>query len=344
MLACVMRIGPWLRVRPAAGARPPATQGTLRIAVLALVLAAVAATAFPLLVYSTTLAMFGLAHAVVELRILDVRYRRSLPSVAGWVVGAALLSVFTVRVATNLGWLDRALAHDLELLSGCAAVVAMVPWCAARGPLHLLVATAVATLLVLGVLTDPLTTILVLAVLHNLAPWPLLVAVTPPGARRRLAVLGAVVFVIVPLVIATGVPFDALRQLGAVAPEASVLPTGPLFDHLGSFWGPAPDRHPAAALHVFSACAYLQCAHYLAVLVVLPRHGPAATRLAPWAVLIPVGVGLVIAATYALDFAGARAWYGTIAGVHAWAEFPALLLASGAMLGAPTRGHLSPGA
>ena len=30
---------------------------------------------------------------------------------------------------------------------------------------------------------------------------------------------------------------------------------------------------------------------------------------------------------YALDFVGARAWYGTLAGVHAWAEFPALLLA-----------------
>ncbi len=336
MIAAMMRIGPWLRVRPSAGERPPATPFTSRTWALALLLAAaaLAATAFPLLVYSTTLATFGLAHAVVELRVLDHRYRRSLPSLAVWVVGAALLCVFAVRVATNLGWVGRGLAHDLELASGCAAVVAMVPWCAARGPRHLVVAILVATLLVLGVLTDPLSTILVLAVLHNLAPWPLLVAVTATGARRQLVVGGAVVFVIVPLLIATGVPFDALHRLGIVAPEATALPTGPLFDHLGAFWGPAPDRHPAAALHVFSACAYLQCAHYLAVLVVLPRHGPVATQLAARAVLIPVVFGLVVAGAYAVDFAGARAWYGTIAGVHAWAEFPALLLALGAMLGA----------
>ena len=37
-------------------------------------------------------------------------------------------------------------------------------------------------------------------------------------------------------------------------------------------------------------------------------------------------LGACVAFAYAIDFANARAWYGTLAGVHAWAEFPALAL------------------
>ncbi len=289
-------------------------------------LAAVAAVAYPLLVYSVTLASFGLAHVLVELRVLDVRYRRVLGAAALRLVVLALALVFAARCAATAGWITRALASRLELLAGCASVLVLVPRALRRRGAHAIVTVAVAAALVSCVLfVSPVATLLVLAVLHNLTPWPLVAATTEPARRRRVAWRGAIVFVAVPLLIATGLPFALLR--GLAAPEASVLPTGPLFEQFSAFWGPAPLEHPALAMHVFCACAYLQCAHYLFVLCVLPSHAPAAQRVDARVVATLVGVGLVVALAYAVDFVGARAWYGTLAGVHAWAEFPALLLA-----------------
>jgi hypothetical protein len=37
--------------------------------------------------------------------------------------------------------------------------------------------------------------------------------------------------------------------------------------------------------------------------------------------------GAVAFVAFVADFAGARAWYGVIAAVHAWVELPVLLLA-----------------
>lgn len=290
-----------------------------------LAVAAVAAIAAPLLVYSTTLAAFGAAHVLVELRVLDVRYRRVLHPRAWHAIAIALAIVFAIRCAANLDAIARPLAHRLELAAGIACVLVVVPACWAGGRRRGGLAIAVAAALLGGLAISPLGTLLVLAILHNLAPWPLVVAASVGASRRRLALVGAVVYVAVPLLVATGLPFAALAHVAV--PEATVLPTGPLFDHLPAFWGPSPDAHPELALHVFSACAYLQCAHYVGVLLVLPHVGPAPTRVPTRTVAIAIAVGLVVAVTYALDFFAARAWYGTLAAVHAWAEFPAVLVA-----------------
>ena len=95
---------------------------------------------------------------------------------------------------------------------------------------------------------------------------------------------------------------------------------------MGAFAGPSPLAHPEAALHVFAACAYLQCAHYIGVLLVLPTQAPTPMRVPPRVVIAIVLFAMLGIIVYATDFAAARSWYGTIAGVHAWAEFPALLL------------------
>jgi hypothetical protein len=286
--------------------------------------AAIAAVTHPLLTYSLSLATFGLAHALVELRVLDVRYRRELVRPELATVVLALAVVFVVRCMANVHWIDRGTSHALELALGVTSVVVLLPRMLRRGRTHAAVALAVAVALAIGLAISPLGTLLVLAVLHNLAPWPLVAAVADAHTRRRLWRIGAVVYVAVPLVIATGWPYAWLA--GLAAPEATVLPTGPLFDHLGAFAGPSPLDHPEAALHVFAACAYLQCAHYVGVLLVLPTQAPTQMRVPP-RVVIPIvllaAVGVIL---YAIDFAAARSWYGTIAGVHAWAEFPAMLL------------------
>lgn len=288
--------------------------------------AAIAAVAFPLLVYSTSLAVFGLAHALVELRVLDRRYRVRLGTGPWRWVALALLFVFVVRIAANLGLCPRGLAHILELVGGVAATIAVVPWLVARHEIAAGSATLVAAVLVCGAVLAPLPTLLVLAVLHNLTPWPLLLDGLEARARARARTIGAVVFLVVPAVIVTGVPYRLLAAVGVTSPETTMLPTGPLFDQFAAFWGPPPLDYPTLALHVFSACAYLQCAHYVSVLLLLPSSSDAARNVSGRTVGVLVGVGAAIGVAYAIDFADARAWYGTIAGVHAWAEFPALLV------------------
>lgn len=288
--------------------------------------AVITATAFPLLTYSLTLATFGLAHAVVELRVLDVRYRSTVAAGPWRWVLLALVGVFAIRIAANLGVVPRSSAHVLELVGGVAATLAVVPWLVQRRPAAARGGLLVAAALVAGVIASPLVTLLVLAVLHNLTPCPLLLDTLTPQRRAAGWTIGALVFVVMPLVIASGVLHQALGAVGVMAPEATLLPTGPLFDQFGAFWGPAPLDHPYAALYVFSACAYLQCAHYVAVLLLLPGASDVRRNLAPRTVGVLVGTGAAIGIAYAVDFASARSWYGTIAGVHAWAEFPALLV------------------
>ncbi|MBL8944942.1 MAG: hypothetical protein JNK45_17395, partial [Myxococcales bacterium] len=271
-----------------------------------LAVAAIASVVAPLLVYSTTLAGFGTAHVLVELRVLDVRYRRVLRPRVWHGIAAALAVVFVLRCAANLDAIPRTLAHPLELVAGCVSILVVVPSCWARGRRQGGLAIAVAAALFIGLAVSPLGTLLVLAILHNLAPWPLVAAASQGVARRRAGPVGAAVYVAVPLLIATGLPFATLASVAR--PEATVLPTGPLFDHLPAFWGPSPAAHPELALHVFAACAYLQCAHYVGVLWVLPQVGPQPTRVPTRVVTIAIATGFVVAATYAGDFFAARAW------------------------------------
>ncbi|HWB73595.1 MAG TPA: hypothetical protein VG755_01545 [Nannocystaceae bacterium] len=303
--------------------------------VLLLAAAAIAAIALPLATYAITLACFGLAHAIVELRIIDARYRDRLRGLQPFVVGLGLATIFGVRIAGNLQVLPRATQHAVELAIAAALVLALLPtvWRAgrARGALAVIVALA----LLLGLAISPMHALLVAAVLHNLAPWPLVLDALPHAARRRASLACAIVFVAIPLAIATGVPWRAMHALGLVAPEAMLLDIGPLDEHMKAFL-PAGWLDPMAALHAFSACAYLQCAHYVGVLLVLPRTDRA--RVPQRWITATVLVGAALALAYALDFANARAWYGTIAGVHAWAEFPALLL----VLAAPAIARAAP--
>jgi hypothetical protein len=52
-------------------------------------------------------------------------------------------------------------------------------------------------------------------------------------------------------------------------------------------------------------------------------------------IAIAIAIGFVVAVTYAFDFFAARAWYGPLAAVHAWAEFPAVLVALAGTTTAP---------
>lgn len=297
------------------------------------ILALFASVALPLLTYTTTLALFGLAHVATELRYVDGRFGRrvgrrvlhALVGLLGAVVLLRLLGIAGVARALPLG--------TLELVIGCALCITILPSVAAGRWLSWRVALAVAVILALGfgIAVAPAVALLVLSVLHNVTPVGFL-AEALRGRQRRVAMaVCGVVFVGVPILILTGVPQAALANLGWTNFEHALLPVGPLASHLGVYV-PRAWHLETFAIHIFSAVTFLQCAHYLAVIGVLPTITDDGEPLINWPSW-PVFAGIVASITallllhFYVDFASARSWYGVAAAVHAWVEIPLLLFA-----------------
>lgn len=299
-------------------------------------LASLLAVALPLATYSTTLALFGTAHVLTELRFVEARFSaRPGPRLVA-AVAVLLAGVVGLRLAKLLDLWGGTPAVQLELVLVAALGGLVLPALARAGGWPLLVGVAVVGAVGLGLLTWPLQTMLVLAGLHNWTPVGFLAEALPAAARRRGLLLAGVAFLLLPALIATGLPGRTLAALGASWPEFRLLPTGPLAGHLGVYL-PASWHAEAWALPLFSAVVFAQCMHYAAVIGVLPRlspGGPKANGIVglsrlPRAAFV-LGVLLLTAVGlwgFGQDFAGTRRWYGLIAAVHAWVEVPVLLLA-----------------
>ncbi|MEL6345465.1 MAG: hypothetical protein AAFV53_20320 [Myxococcota bacterium] len=301
-------------------------------------LAAFCALGAPLLTYSLTLAVFGAAHVLTELRFVEARFSGRLSERLLWGIGAGLLTVGMLRLLSRLGVTPPMETLQLELftVTGLAALTLPALWRRSAGAL--LVGLLVTTVIGVGVWAVPLETILILACLHNWTPVGFLAEALPEADWRRGMGLALLAFVGVPAVIFAVGPMGWL--------DFSVLPTtGTLADNLGA-WLP-PRAHDASwAAAVFATMAYAQCMHYAVVIGVLPRlvpPGPDADHalgLSRLPVGIFVGGVIVLSAAllvgYGLDFREARGWYGVLAAVHAWLEVPVLLLA---LTGPIARGH-----
>jgi hypothetical protein len=305
-----------------------------------LAVAAFGAVALPRLTYVLSLAAFGVVHVLSELRYVD---RRFGPRVAR-TIATSLVVVLAVialgRMARRLGLLDALAGDVLELAAGLAAVLVVLPLL--RGVGARILAAVVGFALVFGAALTPALAITVLAVAHNFTPVGFLADATSGRARRRAMIGASVVFGLVPLAILTGIPWRWCAALGVTAPEASLLPAGPLAEHMRAYLPASALDHPWA-MHAFSACVFLQCAHYLFVIAILPRTLPSHARgYVPWpagprftAVLL--GTAGVAFVAFVSDFSAARGWYGVLASVHAWVEIPLLLLALGVSGSASSR-------
>lgn len=313
-----------------------------RAALLCVVAIAVAigCARWPLATYGCTLVLFGVPHALVELQWVSRRYGERQRIVAPIVT--VLAAIAGARLAALWSGWPTASAATIEL--GLGMLLVGCVWSRRRvgGGARSGAAVAVLVLLGSGVALAPVDALLVLAIAHNLAPAGLLAdrlrdADVAPTARARFAAAGLLAFVALPLWLATG-GATALLELAATATTPGDLAAAGglglvLFDGLGAF---TPSFvAPAHALDLLRAAAFLQIAHYAAVLLVLPRIGPRAAaerRAAPppvrraFAALVVV-LALVFAVAFVVDFREARATYGVLAAVHVWLEFPALLLA-----------------
>ncbi|MEZ6183667.1 MAG: hypothetical protein R3F62_01500 [Planctomycetota bacterium] len=245
--------------------------GLIAGAGLGVLVTAAAAAALPLLVYSVSLACFGLAHVLAELRYVDTRFGPRLGARLRLCLGALLVGVFSLRCLTALG-VRVPQARGVELALVVALCAAVLPPLVRR---HRALGAAAGGLVVALALLAwrwPLEVLFALTFTHNLTPVGF-VAERLRG-RARLLALGAcaVVFGAVPLLIASGLPFELLARAGLARPEASLLPTVTALDpHLSAFLPLSLQRSPDYTLSLFAAAAYLQCMHYAAVLHVLPR-------------------------------------------------------------------------
>ncbi len=303
--------------------------------------AAIASVAWPLATYTLTLALFGVAHVLSELRYVDLRFGRRLSSALGVGLGAALLGIVGVRLGLIADLFAQASAVLVELGLGLGLVALVLPTLYRGRPLAAAVGTAVAGVMAVAIVTCAPLALLLIAVLHNFTPLAFILEATRGPARRRISWGLVLVFAVVPVAIASGQVWAVLHGFGITAPEATPLGYGPLQDAMVAYL-PQALVASATALHLFCACVFLQCAHYIAVLLVLPALlGPNATGRLRWPsprlwLILLAATGLAII-PFASDFATARRGYGVLAAVHAWVELPILLLAIGALTPAAGR-------
>ena len=150
-----------------------------------LVAALVAAVAWPLLTYALSLAAFGLAHVLSELRYLKLRFGERTGARLCQALVLACAAIALERSARQLGWLGATDAVVLELALGLAMCLMALPELARTEPRRIAPAIAVALALAFGIALSPIHALLALAVLHNLTPLPLLADATPAHQRRQ---------------------------------------------------------------------------------------------------------------------------------------------------------------
>lgn len=295
------------------------------------VLTTATAVAAPLLVYSVTLATFGLAHVLSELRYVDRRFGRRVAPARIAAMAALLAGAAAARACGVFSLVDQPATIATEL-----SFVIALALTAAHGSLpRRSFAVIVAGTLGLATLWAPYDTTITLSVLHNLTPLAFLWEVTPRPSRPRIMAIALTVFVALPMLVATGVPRMLLTALDVPVATLDPLNAGPLSAHL-DVYAPAPLLRCASAIDLFSASVVAQCAHYAAMILVLPmllqRRDPTAAGLLPWPRGIVFASIVTLASMLALQrFAGAfveaRALYGIAASIHAWIEIPLIVIA-----------------
>ncbi len=203
----------------------------------------------------------------------------------------------------------------------CRSFPLVVPWrwwVTERGASA--AAAGLANALLLGLVWAPVPTLLAVAVLHNWTPVPLVAEALPATERRRFLGAAIVVFGVLPLALATGLPAELAG--GMRWPDARILPSGSLMANLTAYL-PVTLARMDGAVHWFSAIVFAQCLHYVLVIGALPRWSPPASR---WAVAALVLASAVLFLGYAVEFRQARLAYGIVASVHAWVEVPLMVL------------------
>jgi hypothetical protein len=291
-------------------------------------IAFVVTVALPLATYTTSLALFGLAHVLSELNYIDRRFSARVGGRLMLRIGGLILVAVTARGAAIGGLVLPATDAVVELLAAAALALVVVR----RMGRHRAVGAVAGLILAAGAAAAPFQMLLGLAILHNLTPLGFFAEALGGQHRRRALALLAIPLIVLPLAIASGIPGDTLARMGLASPEMRFLASGPLALNLGAYV-PAGLISTEWALRLFSAAVFAQIMHYVAVIVLLPRL--AAETPARWSShWLVAGIGVaaaVLVVVFVVDYGLARQLYGLTALVHSWLEIPVLLLALGGL-------------
>lgn len=298
-------------------------------AILLVLTAAILSVAFPLATYSLTLASFGLAHVLTELRYVNYRFNQRLNIDLRKKIVILLLAIVNLRILQVFGIVNPLISISLELICVIALVAVVIPILKAKNWTLGILGILVCTILFAGVLWVPTIIMVLLAVLHNMTPIGF-IAEKLRGLQRKYALITCfIVFLIFPSIIISGYPYNLLSSLNLVAPSVDILQAGNLQNHLGVFI-PQGLHESAIAQHAFSAAVFLQCIHYAIVLAVFPswEHN----KYILWNCQnkfshIAIFLSILLFIYFAQSFTDARKLYSIAAAVHAWVEFPILLIA-----------------
>lgn len=276
----------------------------------------------PLFAYTTSLALFGLFHVTRELSYIESRFGPRIKKGLAIRLFALLSLVVILRLLTIAQVLQPALSHQMEV--GIVILLSLAAW-----PLGSIFASGLSfifvSLLITGVLISPSYTLLTMAILHNWTPIAFIAEASPKKSRSLSLGLCLVLFGLLPLFIASGVPFLWLARFGLIWPEVEILPAGPLASHLGAYL-PSFFHGHTHALYAFSAIVFAQLLHYGAVIFVLPTYVKE-VESPSWLRFAIFGLCSLLLIKFTLDFSAARSLYGIAAAVHAWIEIPIFFLA-----------------
>lgn len=284
--------------------------------------------ALPLATYTTSLALFGLAHVLSELSYIGRRFGARLGGMA-LPIGVPIVIAVMARGAAIRGLLPAAADAGVEL----GAAIALAGIAAWRMRRYRAAGAVAGLVLGAGAAVAPFQMLLALAILHNLTPLGFFAEALDGERRRRALALLSVPFVVLPLLIATGLPYEALAQLGLTWPETRLLASGPLVFNLGVYV-PASLISSEWALHAFSAAVFAQIMHYAAVILLFPRlaHESGTRPISSWhwrGLVAGTAAAAALALFFFADYGLARQLYGMAALVHSWLEIPVLLVALG---------------
>jgi hypothetical protein len=295
------------------GRRPVAA---VEIACVALALSLAAALA-PLPLYLVSLSLFGLPHVLWELGWIRRVYGDVL-SRGRWFAIAAILALQALaRLGAWSGSLDPALVATLDLLTLALAMLACIGATRTPGTWRRMASGVVAAAIGAGLIWaidrgEVVAVLMLLGIAHNftpvlLAPGEARLDGTP--ARRILARLFLLPWLLALLVWLAVPSHGEGAALAGMPAEASWL---------GRQW---PDVLRAA----LSGLVLAQCLHYYAVIRLLP--GTLAQPLAaPRAIMVALAASAALGLYFLADFGDARRLYAVAAGVHAWLEWPLVLL------------------
>lgn len=166
----------------------------------------VLALLLPLATYTVSLAAFGLPHVLSELRYVDRRFGRRMARQILVAAAIVLPVIVTIRCCAVFHLIPANLGVPAELAG--VAVLALV--CARGSSMQTCVALFVAAMLGLATALSPFTTAISLSILHNLTPLGFLWQIAPRTQRPGVMGVALLAFVGLPLLVATGLPREAL--------------------------------------------------------------------------------------------------------------------------------------